>query len=644
MKKIVLICLTVLLACNIRAQSDVDSLVNILETQKLTHKEQLDIYRKLCVFFGNSDLSKLMEYSQKGLILAEKENDIHSLSLFNELTGFYYETNFKNDSAIIFYEKALALAIRSNDMEREGQVYLSFGALYFQQKQYVLALDYFMNALRISENMENKSSSIYPLGNIGTIHVNMKNYDKAIYYFEQALTLAEELQYNRLKINPNYYLGIIYQEKKDFDKALKYTQNALDISRYLHLKSSISAALQSMAQIYLTKDQPDYELSMQYAVESLKIAEESGYLMMVSGALKTISNIYKEQNQWKLCEEWASKAWENDSVDIGSDVENNVIANIVLANIHLGNKEKAEKFFNKFNDIMLKQSDKNLHNSLSEMEVKYETEKKEIKIAALEQEKTLYTWIIIISVVAALLAFIILFYRHKLNLQKRKQAEQEREIAEQKIKQLEQEKQLVASQAIIEGEVAERSRLARDLHDGLGGMLSVIKMNLKDMHGYSALDNFDIDHFNNAMNMLDQSIDELRRVAHHIMPESLMRYGLKVSLEDFCRAIHSAHFCFFGDDTGLDNSLKILIYRCAYELINNAVKHANAANINVQLVIENGLIALSVHDDGTGFDPEKVKKGSGLENVRMRVATYNGKMNIYSLPRKGTEISIEIES
>ncbi|MDR1553218.1 MAG: sensor histidine kinase, partial [Prevotellaceae bacterium] len=232
--------------------------------------------------------------------------------------------------------------------------------------------------------------------------------------------------------------------------------------------------------------------------------------------------------------------------------------------------------------------------------------------------------------------FGILFYRHKLNIQKRKQAEQQ-------IKQLEQEKQLIATQALIDGEAAERSRLARDLHDGLGGMLSVVKLNLKDMKGYSILDNFDIDHFNKAMHMLDQSIDELRRVAHHIMPESLMRYGLKVSLEDFCRAISGAHFQFFGDDADLDNRLKILIYRCAYELINNAVKHANATNINVQLMIDNGLISLSVHDNGKGFDPATVAGGSGLENVRIRVATYNGKMNIYSAPDKGTEISIEIE-
>ncbi|MDR0753844.1 MAG: sensor histidine kinase [Prevotellaceae bacterium] len=637
MKKIILICLAALFVCNMKAQTtNADSLINVLETQKLTGSEKIAIYRKLCVFFANSDLSKLLEYSKKGIIIAEKEKDINSLSLFNELTGFYYEANFKNDSAVIYYDKALALAVENKDSERESQLYLSFGAFYLQQKQNVLALDYFMKALHICENLENKATVIYALGNIGVIHVNMKNYDKAIYYFEQALSIAEQKQYLKSMINPSYYLGIIYREKKEFDKALEYAETALDISMSLNLKSRESAVLQLMAQIYFMKDNPDYELSMQYATKSLTIAEEYGYSMMISAALNVISSIYREQKKWELCEKWACKAWEIDSIDIGNNLENNMFSNIVLANIHLGNKEKAEMFFNKFYDAMLKQNDKNFHNSLAEIEVKYETEKKELRIGALEKEKTLYAWIIIISIVAALLAFGILFFRHKLNVQKRRQAEQQ-------IRQFEQEKQIVAAQALIDGEAAERSRLARDLHDGLGGMLSVVKLNLKDMKGYSILDNPDVDRFNKAMDMLDRSITELRRVAHHIMPESLMRYGLKVSLDDFCRAIPGAGFRFFGDDTDLDNRLKTLIYRCAYELVNNAVKHANAANINVQLMIENGLISLSVHDNGTGFDPEKITEGSGLENVRIRVASYKGKMNIYSSPGKGTEVSIEIE-
>jgi signal transduction histidine kinase len=445
--------------------------------------------------------------------------------------------------------------------------------------------------------------------------------------------MAEELDDSFSKMHVYYQLGCIYDANKEYNLALEYHLKVLEFGREIGNKNAEIVSLNSIANIYC-KEYQDFEKAEKYALESLNIAEKFQNPKMMVASWGILSNIYLYQKRYLESDDMATKAWEVDSIDLYE--WRNIIPNIIFANIYLCNAEKAVQFFQKYISLTIKNNEKDYRESLSEMEVKYETEKKEIRIDALEKEKTLYIWIIVISIIAALLAFGILFFRHKLNIQKRKQAEQQ-------IKQLEQEKQLVASQSLIDGEAAERSRLARDLHDGLGGMLSVVKLNLKDMKGYSILDNLDVDHFNKAMDMLDRSITELRRVAHHIMPESLMRYGLKVSLDDFCRAIPGASFRFFGDDKDLDNRLKTLIYRCAYELINNAVKYANATNINVQLMIENGLISLSVHDDGTGFDPEKVTEGAGLENVRVRVASYNGKMNIYSSSGKGTEVSIEIE-
>jgi len=245
-----------------------------------------------------------------------------------------------------------------------------------------------------------------------------------------------------------------------------------------------------------------------------------------------------------------------------------------------------------------------------------------------------------LAILLLLLGFILIW--RSLFLQKRKLADQKKELAEHHVKQLQQEKQLIAVQAVLDGEAAERSRLARDLHDGLGGMLSVIKLNLRNMK-IPAMEETDINRFDNALEVLDQTIGELRRVAHHMMPESLIHNGLKVSLEDFCRAIPGASFHYIGNYLRLDNRLEVLIYRCAYELVNNAVRHANATNIDIQLMIDNGLISLTVRDNGKGFDTDNITPGAGLENIRTRVSAYNGKMNIYSSPDNGTEVNIEIE-
>jgi signal transduction histidine kinase len=93
----------------------------------------------------------------------------------------------------------------------------------------------------------------------------------------------------------------------------------------------------------------------------------------------------------------------------------------------------------------------------------------------------------------------------------------------------------------------------------------------------------------------------------------------------------------------MDSKLEIMLYRAAHEMINNALKHAEATQINVQLVQESDRVSLTIQDNGKGFDPAIKTEGMGLENIRNRVETYNGKMTLYSSPENGTEINVEIQ-
>src|SRR5690606_6364047 len=138
-------------------------------------------------------------------------------------------------------------------------------------------------------------------------------------------------------------------------------------------------------------------------------------------------------------------------------------------------------------------------------------------------------------------------------------------------------------------------------------------------------------------------ISELRRVAHHMMPESLLRYGLKASLTDFCAAIPIAEVHYFGDEVRLSEKVEIMIYRCIHELVNNALKHAQANHINVQLVQEEDRLSFTVQDDGVGFDQSQTTEGMGLQNVRQRVTAFQGEIHIYS-SGQGTEIHVELEN
>jgi signal transduction histidine kinase len=309
---------------------------------------------------------------------------------------------------------------------------------------------------------------------------------------------------------------------------------------------------------------------------------------------------------------------------------------IAESNIRLKNSEKAVEYFGKAMDANRAYSNQNFQSSLSEMEVKYETQKKEVQIAALQEEKRLMTGLGIAVGCVLLFGLVALFFLWRWTVQKRK-------LAETHIKQLEQEKQLVATQAVLDGEVQERTRLARDLHDGLGGKLTGMKLKLQELKRDTKFDETELEQFDKTMDMLEESVSEMRRVSHNLMPIALSRYGLKPAVDDFCRSMSpQIVFSYYGEETRLDPKLEVLIYRCIHELVNNALKYAGASQIMVQIIQESDKIAFTVQDDGCGFDPEAETNGTGLQNIRTRIASFGGDIQIDSRAGEGTEVNVEL--
>lgn len=241
---------------------------------------------------------------------------------------------------------------------------------------------------------------------------------------------------------------------------------------------------------------------------------------------------------------------------------------------------------------------------------------------------------LVLAVLLLIITIVFLINRQTLHKVKQK-------VMLEQLKRAENEKDLIAARASLAGEAAERSRLARDLHDGLGSMLSVVKFSIPNINNGSIIDNQDVEKFNKTIGLLDESINELRRIAHHMMPESLLRLGLKNSLADFCLTNNKIKFHYYGEDRRFESNLEILIYRTVHELVSNALKHADANEINVQLVIEKDRVSVTVQDDGKGFDiHQEFKNSMGLNNVKQRVLSFGGKIDIYS-NNKGTEVHIE---
>ncbi|MCC6582952.1 MAG: sensor histidine kinase [Chitinophagales bacterium] len=218
------------------------------------------------------------------------------------------------------------------------------------------------------------------------------------------------------------------------------------------------------------------------------------------------------------------------------------------------------------------------------------------------------------------------------------------------LKAAESDKKLVialqANQKLIEDE---RNRVARDLHDGLGGLLSGVKLSLLSITGNIIISDQHAAAFKRVLFQLDNAISEMRRVAHSMMPESLLRFGLVQATEDFCYDINESkmvqlNFYHHGLEQRLDSSAEITLFRVIQELVNNAIKHAAATNVMIHLVRNENQLILTVEDNGTGFDINNIKKskGVGLSNIQSRINFLKGNLEIESKQDIGTSFYITI--
>ncbi len=256
----------------------------------------------------------------------------------------------------------------------------------------------------------------------------------------------------------------------------------------------------------------------------------------------------------------------------------------------------------------------------------------------------IFVYIILFVVVLGILFFRIIDHKHKQVI-----ALKQKEIREQTINELKIDHQLVASRAILKGEEQERGRLSRDLHDGLGGMLSGVKLTISSLKNNNSLPpeiNEKIDH---TLSQLNASISELRSIAQNLMPEALINFGLKDALNDFCTNLKPGNdvkisFLFYGEPFRFDHLIENSLFRITQEAVNNALKHSGASHIIVQLIQDESWVNLTIQDNGQGFDYGKAleKKSGGLKNMIARTEIFDGRCHIDSRFGEGTEIIVDM--
>lgn len=389
-------------------------------------------------------------------------------------------------------------------------------------------------------------------------------------------------------------------------KTLNYTEEDID-----NVQSTLWGAI---ANNYNAQDMATE--AIHYYSKMLEVLQKYNWRENQALLFYNIGELYLNENNIKQATENYERA-----VEIANSTGDSLIVAITqkgLVSLHLAQGDYA---------TALKESKQSLeYFQRHKEERESENEVLTAQVESLEQiNRQAHTINIIGYVLEAALACVVLLAFFLMRQQRRRAAS---------------EKKLAEIQATIAGEAEERTRLARDLHDGIGSMLTAVRINLEQFQQHLT-DTMPADSLTQTYDVLDKARSELRRVAHHLMPDALQHNGLDAALNDFCQCTPTVNYFSSGYKT-LSHELEKMLYLVTHELVNNALKHANASRIDVQLLQDNEQISITVSDNGCGMTQDNATNGMGLNNIRQRISAYKGRMLVDSKIGEGTEILLTI--
>ncbi len=573
---------------------------------KLNYKpgiqEQYTVFSNIQKYKGNFDSSLLI--NQQALAYALQNSDSVEIGRTTLNVGVGYQLANDYENAVQYIEKAKDIFTRNNLHQYDGATLSLLQYVYQTMHQYRKGVNSGLQGIKILEQTTDTTVLMQLYNNIGLNYIQLHLYDSAKYFLNKASVLADKTGEVAIQISTKLNYALISLKQLHTDSIQHYAATALQLAQKSQIPEYEGLAHYGMAYYHLQKKQ--YQQSQLAADTALQLASRFNMRELKQKVFALLSSLYYAKQDSK----------------------------------------QGYFYFNQYellSDSLLNES---VTNNTISIEKKYETERKEAKIklqqVQLLQSSSLNNFLIA-SAIALLFMLGLGYYTYR-SRQKLQQA---------KIDELETEKKLTATEAVLKGEEQERSRLAKDLHDGLGGMLSGIKHSLSSMKENYIMTSDNVQTLERSIDMLNSSIIEMRRVAHNMMPEILVKYGLNTALQEYCNEIGRSgvikvNYQSLGmNDISIEQTTAVTIYRIVQELTANAVKHGEAKNLLVQahLSTQEKLIAITVEDDGKGFDIASLKQASGIgwNNIQNRVDFLKGRIDITSKAGMGTSVMIEID-
>ena len=599
-------------------------------------------------------LSEHNKYFFKGLSIDFSAQALHlrgsvraqyiEMHLLRDFANQFYENN-QLDSAIHYLNKALAIAVSNHfDGEALHNLRVALNHNYFLLGDYAFAMKISTEGLSRSEQIGDKNRMAHFNNVIGYIHMRLKNFDKASVYFSAYLQQANDIKDTVLEAHALFNLGDLAIAQKKYDTAIDFFNKSINTYNLVKGSSSINSkdreafVSNKLAQCWKLKG--DLNRAMLYIKTSLKATGD------VSGV-----NAYDKSDYFINAGDIYNRRLMPDSallllksgLAIAASINHrefkrDAFEQIAIAFSQLKAYDSAfiyQSRFSKLKDSILNESSQQ---EIFQRDADLQIERQQqLQRAAIQRQK-LWRNIIIGIALFSLVTLGLLYNRYRLRQGNRYQQQLNR-----------QQNELFNAIAVTQDQ--ERKRIAEDIHDSLGSILSAAKLKLSALkESHPSLSEEQTEKYQVALQLLDEASSELRSISHNIMPATLSKLGLVAALRNLINTISShsgmqINFSTHDFDNRVDEKIEMSIYRIVLELINNVVKHAAADKVTVQIVRHPDYINITVEDNGKGFDYSKAleqKNGIGLGNILSRVKYLKGSINVDAVADRGTTVIIDV--
>lgn len=654
---IIIFCVNVALTAQDNYMKRIDSLKNVLTNPKSadsvkaeTNLYIADVYLKL------DDSVKAREYIAAGYGIYKKTSNARGMAMATGLEGQQYLGANDWNGAIGKFTEVLELlkddtsqaALKIN-IKAKANIGLAYGRLGQPQKELEISIGFLPDL----EKIGNKAMLGVAYGNIAAKFINLSQYAKANNYIRNAIQYLKEA--NAVEYLPGVYCNaaICMNKMDSLDEMKMILQEWKKVNEAELVDRQWKNNYYIYEGVYHTRVK-EYGKAMVALNESEKGCLNAKDTFQLYNVYIAKTNLYNAQQQYGNEKKYLLLLNKMALADSHTTYQISTLKDLSDVERKLNNTSAAFEYLQKYTQLKDSLDESALKLSMSEIETRYQTQKKENDVLVLKKtsteqqlqlQKNKNTLMLIVG--CGILISITLFLLFIIQKRKSRIAKQQELLYQQQIKDMEQQKQLEAAKAMVEGQEQERERLARDLHDGLGGLIAGTKMFLSNLAIKSA-DSIQKEQLNSSIEKMDHTLQELRHISRNMMPQSLSRYGLKAALKDLCESLEISGTKITFQENGLKNDMasatQITIYRVIQELLTNALKHAKAKIILVQVLQDDTAVHITIEDDGRGFDQQNQAKviGIGLLNVKNRVAFLKGKLDISSKENIGTTVTVEL--